>query len=453
MRAADLEQMRLPRSLTVHHTAPLESPWIWRILLAATVLCVAFLIWHTIRRRRRGIHRSAVRRWSTRLAASVSVVVLLLSTGLAFLNTYVGYLPTAASLRNVVLGGSSVPGSNAIGSLRYGTAQQAALRAGDSMVVSARIGAPRLDIPSRDAFIYLPPGYGLPANAHRRYPVVYLLAGFPGRPADWMLAGGVPQAMTSLIEHRQVGPMIVVAPDPDGGFEHDSECLNQVDGPQIATYLTRTVVHYIDAHFRTLRERAGRAVGGMSSGGYCAVNLALRNQNVFSNIVAFEPYGTPGRSVIGPILRGSQVLYRENSPEYYLPTMHFTRHFYAFMDAGAESASEIARVRALADQLAARGQTVAFRAEPSQTHTWKEASAGLPYGLYFAAHHLRDGMLLGARSQRAIVTFGHPLQKQADGFIKRYARQQAFCRRFGPQYRPVGGAHSMSCAARKVVRG
>src|SRR5438094_5650305 len=34
--------------------------------------------------------------------------------------------------------------------------------------------------------LYLPPGYDDPANRSRRYPVLYLLHGSPGRPDDWI---------------------------------------------------------------------------------------------------------------------------------------------------------------------------------------------------------------------------------------------------------------------------
>ncbi|MGI9092217.1 MAG: alpha/beta hydrolase [Mycobacteriales bacterium] len=448
-----LQHLRLPSWVQehLHPSAPLESPWVWRGFLGVTVLVVVLLVWLGVRHRRAGVRRCPTRRWVTRALSGAGVMLLVVLTGLALLNSYVGYFPTVTSLANVVTGGSSVPGSVTAAALgrRVGAHGDTltvgdALPRHDSAVVSVNIGAPRLRVPVRDAYVYLPPGYGDPANAHRRYPVVYLIHGFPGRPADWMVAGGLPEVLNTLIADRLVGPMIVVAPDADGGFLHDSECLNQVNGPQVASYLTTTVVRYVDTHFRTIATRDGRAMGGASSGGYCALNLGLRYQDTFSTILAFEPYGDPGRSVITPLLAGSQALFRANSPSYYLAQMHLRHPAAAFLDAGGASTDDVRRVQALVRLLLARGVQVAFRAEPSQSHTWKEAVAGLPYGLYFAAQHLTAGRSYVSTGHH-ITTVGSPDRKKTDAFAQRYARQVARCRRLGAGYQPAGAPGSTKC--------
>lgn len=370
----------------LHPSAPMESPWIWHGLLALTILVIGALIYRATRRRRKQLIQRPLRRWAGRSIGAAGVLVLVVLTTLAWLNSYVGYVATMASIDNMVTGGPAVPGAVSAAGLR-GSAN-----ARTSSMVVARIGAPRLRVPPLDAYIYLPPGYTARANTHRRYPVVYLIHGYPGRPADWMVAGGVPETLNGLISTGQIGPMIVVAPNASGGYMHDSECLNQVGGPQIASYLTGPVVHYVDSHFRTISTRAGRAIGGASSGGFCGLNLGLRHRSEFSAILAFEPYGTPGMSVLGPMLHGDLAAYRANSPSFYLSVIRFHRRVAAFLDAGGASRRDVARVRLLAYRLAARGQTVAFRIESGQTHTWKEAAAGLPYGIFFAAHHLTGGL-------------------------------------------------------------
>lgn len=415
-----LETVHLPTWVRNHLrvNAPLESPWIWRGLLVVTLLTIGGLCWLWIRRRRAGIVRP--HRWLWRSLNGLGVLVLVMLTGLAYLNTYVGYLPTVSSLMTLATGGPSVPGAVPVSTL--GTNGSRMIGPDNSAVVQITVGASRLDVPPLDAYVYLPPGYYAPDNAHRRYPVVYLLHGYPGRPADWMLAGAVPQITDELLAAHEIGPMIIVAPNADGGWLHDSECLNQVGGPQLASYLSQAVVKYVDAHFRTFATRSGRAVGGLSSGGYCAVNLGLRYSSVFSTIIAFEPYGDPGRSIIGSLLHGSTALYRENSPSYYLPTMTFRYPVAAFMDAGSVR-SEIRRVKALATQLADRGQQVAFQVEPGQGHTWREALAGLPYGLVFAARHLLGG--LATLPGHAVITnVGQPNQSSADRFARRASAQR-----------------------------
>lgn len=448
-----VQHVRLPSWVQahLHPYAPLESPWVWRGFLGLTLLVIALLSWGAVRRRRTVAGRSGLRRWGARIVASGVVVVLGLLTGLAFLNSYVGYFPTVASLATVVVGGPSVPGSLSAATLgRRAGPHGDTLRIGetlprhDSAVVAINIGAPKLRVPVRDAYVYLPPGYGDPANARRRYPVVYLIHGFPGRPADWMVAGGLPEVLNTLIADRQVGPMIVVAPNADGGYLHDSECLNQVHGPQVATYLTATVVHYIDTHFRTIATRDGRAMGGASSGGYCALNLGLLHQKEFSTIIAFEPYGDPGRSVIGPLLGGSQRLFQANSPLSYLPSMHFAHRPAVFLDVGGAGSGEVGRAQSLVTLLEHRGVPIGFRVEPGQAHTWKEAVSGLPYGLFFAAHHLRAGLSY-ITTARHVATVGGPAKNRTDGFARQYARDVARCQRLGAGYQPGGGKHGPQC--------
>lgn len=65
--------------------------------------------------------------------------------------------------------------------------------------------------------------------------------------------------MDTMLAGRLAQPMMLVAADASGGWLHDSEMLNQVGGPQVETYLTRTVVQTVDARFRTIADRSGRA--------------------------------------------------------------------------------------------------------------------------------------------------------------------------------------------------
>ena len=291
---------------------------------------------------------------------------------LAFVNSYAGYAPSPSSLAPLLFGGR-------------GTAVTAS--AGSSEIRMVEVGANRLDVPPRPAYVYLPPGYAAPVNVHRYYPVVYLIHGYPGGAADWVEAADLRHTLDALIAARRIPPLIAVTPDANGGWTHDSECLNQVRGPQVASYLTGTVVSYTDAHFRALTGRDDRVLGGASSGGYCALNLGLHHQGEYSTLLAFEPYGTPGVAARQALLGGSEPAYRDSSPSSYLPSMSFTDRMAVFADAGSAS-PDIDTAWGLASQLAARRQTVAFRVEPGQSHTWGEAAVGLPYALVFTAERL-----------------------------------------------------------------
>ena len=139
----------------------------------------------------------------------------------------------------------------------------------------------------------------------------------------------------------------------------------------------------IDARYRTIPERWARAVGGMSSGGYGALNLGLRHQDVFSVILAEMPYGDPG-DVTARLLGGRGSAWLANAPDRYIPTMTFSAPVAAYLVAGAADPT-LATARRLAAMLQRRGQDAVFQALPGAGHTWRAARAELPFALVFAS--------------------------------------------------------------------
>jgi enterochelin esterase-like enzyme len=350
----------------VDRAGPLESPWL-AVGLAALVPATVALIATSHRRRGRRAGPPRHRRLR-RGGLAAWLVTLTVLAGLVGLNAYVGYVPTLASL---------------FGEVPIGVGHGAEDR---SSVVSLKIGAPSLRVPPSRCYVYLPPGYGSAAQQRRRYPVVYLLHGYPGGPIDWFRSAQVQQTMDAMLASRLVQPMILVAPDASGGWLHDSEMLNQVGGPQVESYLVGTVVHTIDLRFRTVADRAGRAIGGMSSGGYGALNLGLRHQDVYSVILSMMPYGTPG-AVTRTLLGGSHALWLANSPSAYIPTMAF-RHPMAVELMAGDHDPEAREAARLARLLRARGQYAVYNQVRGAGHTWRGARAEAPYALAFASGHL-----------------------------------------------------------------
>jgi enterochelin esterase-like enzyme len=356
---------RLPIPPSVLHQAtragPLESPW---LAAGLAVLLVASVVL-AVRGHRRRPGPPGRRRWPGRAGLAAWLTALATLTSLAGVNAYVGYIPTLPALLGQVPTGGGGTGSQ---------------------VVQVVIGAPTLDVPARAAYVYLPPGYHSPANASRRYPVVYLLHGYPGGPLDWFRAVPTQQIMDAMLADHLIQPMIVVAPNANGGWMQDSEMLNQVGGPQVETYLTRTVVGWVDAHFRTVAGRAGRAIGGMSSGGYGALNLGLRHQDVYSVILGEMPYGDPGQDALG-LLGGSRALWAANAPRLYIPTMRFRHRVAVDLLTGPDDGQR-REAAVLARMLRARGQPTAYTLVPGAGHTWRSAGLELPYALAFAGQHL-----------------------------------------------------------------
>ena len=134
------------------------------------------------------------------------------------------------------------------------------------------------------ARVVLPPGY---ADSRKRYPVVYFLHGLPANAAayrgnDWLI---------DAVE--RAGPAILVVPQGARVGDRDPEYLNWGAGRNWETYVASEVPRYVDAHFRTIRARSGRAIVGVSAGGYGAMILGLHHLAEFSVIESWSGYFHP----------------------------------------------------------------------------------------------------------------------------------------------------------------
>ena len=133
--------------------------------------------------------------------------------------------------------------------------------------------------------VYLPPGYDA---SNRRYPVIYEV------PWTYDLYGRSVQMagmLDSLITGGQIPPVIVAFVAQNGAPMPDTECSNSADGrQQIETYMTQTVVAYMDSTYRTVASPNARALFGFSQGGFCAPMLLLRHPDVFGQAIAMSGY-------------------------------------------------------------------------------------------------------------------------------------------------------------------
>jgi len=128
----------------------------------------------------------------------------------------------------------------------------------------------------RTVFVYLPPQYFRTAFSDYRFPVIELLPGFPGTPADWINVVGITAAYSTLLTGgAPVKPAVLVMPDANGGRRISLQCLNVRHGPQDATYLAQDLPAYLPRILRLQPQGPAWGIAGYSEGGYCAANLAL----------------------------------------------------------------------------------------------------------------------------------------------------------------------------------
>lgn len=124
------------------------------------------------------------------------------------------------------------------------------------------------------ACVYLPPGY---ATSGLRYPVVHVLHGGGGDQADWVTFGDIRGVLDRAYAADPSRAVIAVMPDGRSGQWYDYENGRFL----IETYVLDHLLPYVDGHFRTIADRTGRAVVGLSNGGYGAIHLAGKRPDFF----------------------------------------------------------------------------------------------------------------------------------------------------------------------------
>jgi enterochelin esterase-like enzyme len=329
--------------------------------------------WRTIRRRRG--------RWSVRpgaLAAALALTLLLAADGV---NSYFSYLPHVDDVVSAALGYDS-----------WTDIGPADLQPTHYEVVihnAPHGGIVRLPVPDRGsgfgastALVYLPPQYF--TEPQQRFPVVYLLHGSPGTPADWIRAGGAAQTGAAVAAAGR--PAVIVMPPMSHHWLDDSECVDSIR-LKAETHLLRDVLPATDETFRTLPTAAGRIIAGMSAGGYCALNLGLRHPDLFGAIVDLSGLTAPTHTGGPAALFGSGAEGRAaeaaNDPGRYavdLPAGLPTR---IWLDTGSSDTDVRTEMIRLDRTLQARHIAVRFTTRPG-SHTYSVWRPALRQALQWA---------------------------------------------------------------------
>ncbi len=74
--------------------------------------------------------------------------------------------------------------------------------------------------------------------------------------------------------------MIVVSPDVNTPGASEAACLDStLGGAQVETYLQEDVRPWVEGHYPIATDRTYQAIGGMSSGAFCALDQGLRHSS------------------------------------------------------------------------------------------------------------------------------------------------------------------------------
>ena len=132
--------------------------------------------------------------------------------------------------------------------------------------------------PPQMFLIYLPRCYD--EMTGQRYPVLYLLHGQTYTDDQWVRLGA-PQVADRLIRSGEAAPFIIVFPD--------DRYWNLEAGPGFGERVIDGLIPYVDANYRTLPDRAHRALGGLSRGGGWTVRLGLTHPELFGMMGLHSP--------------------------------------------------------------------------------------------------------------------------------------------------------------------
>lgn len=121
--------------------------------------------------------------------------------------------------------------------------------------------------------VILPADYKTDAAKQRRYPVLYLLHGLAGSADNWV------SERARLADHAAHYPFIIVVPEGRNAWYTDSAT---APAEKFESYFVRELIPDVDTRFRTLASREGRAVAGLSMGGYGSLKFGLKYPSLFA---------------------------------------------------------------------------------------------------------------------------------------------------------------------------
>lgn len=185
-------------------------------------------------------------------------------------------------------------------------------------------------------YVYLPPGYD---QSKERLPVVYLLHGNPGKASDWWSRGHIDQTVDNMIASGKIHPLIMVAADcfgSGGSHSHDA-FLNSVDGSLMAEdFVAHELPAWIDSRYRTIRSADARALSGLSSGGYGAINVGSKHTDLFHILVSHSGFCDPADEdkYVTKMLGPKGPLWDENNPLKQVKSWRGKKNLHVYLDIG-----------------------------------------------------------------------------------------------------------------------
>ena len=161
---------------------------------------------------------------------------------------------------------------------------------------------------TRRLTVYTPPGY---EQSKESYPVLYLLHGVGGDEEAWMQLGRASQILDNLIAQKKAKPMIVVmtnghtsntaAPgESSKGFYKPIMMTPDVFTGDMETNFS-DVIQFTESNYRAKKDKANRAIAGLSMGGFHSLWISANNPDTFDYVGLFSPAVLPPNNATAAI--------------------------------------------------------------------------------------------------------------------------------------------------------
>jgi len=222
--------------------------------------------------------------------------------------------------------------------------------------------------------VVLPAGY---LGSQERYPVLYLLHGWQGDETNFV-------SLTHLVEDASAYKLIVVTPR-GGNSWYVNSATHAKD--RYADYVFQDLIAEVDAHYRTIASPHGRAIAGISMGGYGAMLFSLRHPEAFAFAASISGAfaGPSGIESVMPQLKPStddafgavgSTTRRQNDVDTLIGAVDRTQQPYFFLECGA-SDPLLTSNRWVVEELSSQGFAYEYHELPG-AHTWPFWDGALP---------------------------------------------------------------------------
>ena len=210
----------------------------------------------------------------------------------------------------------------------------------------------------RRAYVYTPPQYDKSPKV--RYPVLYLQHGSGESERGWTAQGRANFILDNLIAARKAQPMIIVMENgmvaakagapPSGARRNDA----------FGEVVVNDLIPMIDATYRTMPDRAHRAIAGLSMGAGQATQIGLGNLDKFAHIGAFSGGGIRN---FDPKTSNGGVFSDATAFNKKVPVF--------WMGAGSAEGSTAASIKATVDAMNQAGIKAVWFEAPGTSHEWE----------------------------------------------------------------------------------